>query len=137
MRWRVVDDKNIADLYLQVFGKTKSELLQNILQAFTSQITKIDLLQPKKEVEITIKEKKFEQQLFLLIEKLIYLKDTKAMLFAKGDFQLFDDKIKVKLFGQKITKKLPLKTDIKSLTHHKFAVIKEKNQYVAHLVFDL
>jgi len=137
MRWRVVDDKNIADLYLQVFGKTKSELMQNTLQAFTAQITEIKLIQPKKEVEITIKEKNFEQQLFLFIEKLIYFKDTKGMLFAKGNFRLFDDKINIILFGQKITKKLPLKTDIKSLTRHKFAVVKEKNQYVAHLVFDL
>jgi len=40
-KWEIIEDKNIADVLVIVYGKTKNELLNNLLNAFISIITEI------------------------------------------------------------------------------------------------
>lgn len=137
MKWVVVDDKNIADLYLKVFGQDKINLLKNIVEAFSDQISNINQLKTNLKEKIVIKEDNFENLIWEFINQLIYLKDVKRKLFKKGEFFLGKKILQATLFGQKITNKLPLKVDIKALTYHKFKIEKEKNDYQVHLIFDI
>jgi SHS2 domain-containing protein len=136
-KWEIVEDKNIADVFLVVFGKTKNALLNNLLEAFAAIITEIKEIKNLKE-KITFKVEAFDfsEQIFLFIEKLIYLKDTKYLIFKKGDFCFKKNSIEATLFGQKLTH-LPIKVDIKALTRHKFDLKRKNSIYRLSLVFDI
>jgi len=136
-KWEIIEDKNIADVLVIVYGKTKNELLNNLLNAFISIITEIKKIKKlKKTITFKIEAESFSEQVFLLIEKLIYLKDTKCLIFKKGKFFYKKKLIKVTLFGQKLLN-LPIKIDIKALTKHKFNLEMKNGVYRLSLVFDV
>jgi len=135
-KWEIAEDKNIADVLLVVYGKTKNSLLNNLLDAFGSIITEINKINLKKEITFKIKAESFSQQIFLFIEKLIYLKDTRHLIFKKGNFCFKKNSIDGILFGQKLTH-LPIKVDIKALTRHKFDLKRKNGTYRLSLVFDI
>ena len=135
-KWEIVEDKNIADVLLVVYGKTKNGLLNNLLEAFGSIITESKKINLKKEISFKIEGKNFSEQVFLFIEKLIYLKDTKYLIFKKGNFRFKKNSIEANLFGQKLTN-LPIKVDIKALTKHKFNLEMKNGVYRLSLVFDI
>ena len=137
-RWRIIEEENIADLVVEVFGESKEKLLENILFAFTSLTTEINKVKPTDQLKnLEIKGANFEELIFNFVEKLIFLKDAKLLLFKKGKFKIEDQKIKADLFGQKIVSGLPLKIDIKALTKHKFGVVKDSSYYKVFMVFDI
>lgn len=135
-RWVVKEQENIADIALEVYGKDKEDLLQNILQAFTSIITDLKKIIPKEKISLILPVKTFPDLVFNFVEKLIYLKDAKGLLFKKGEFKIENKKITINLSGQKITPELPIRIDIKALTRHKFKVEKNNN-YKINMVFDI
>jgi len=137
-RWRVADKENIADIKLEVFGETKKELLRNLIQAFTERITEIKKIKKEKVIKnLKIRGENFSEVVFNFIEKLIFLKDVNFFLAKTGIFKFKNNELIFSLLGQTITKDLPIKTDIKALTQHKFQVKKEKNYYKVSLVFDV
>jgi len=135
-KWKIIEDKNIADVLVVVYGKTKNALLNNLLEVFGFIISEIEKIKLRKKITFKIKGKSFSEQVFLLIEKLIFFKDTKHLIFKKGRFVFEKKSIKVVLFGQKINN-LPIKVDIKALTKHKFKLEKKEGYYRLILVFDL
>ncbi len=146
LRWRVFEDKNIADILVEVYGKNKKELFLNIVKMFSSIISDIKKIKENREWKIEVKEDKFSDLVFSFIDKLIFLKDTKGLLFKDGDFKIKQNDNKIKqndkllltalLKGAKVTKDLPIKIDIKALTRHKFKI--EKNKYYkVIMVFDV
>jgi SHS2 domain-containing protein len=137
-KWHIADKENIADIKLEVFGKNKLTLLQNLTQAFSSLICDFKKLKNKIKIgPLKIKEENFKDSLFKFTEKLIFLKDTQFFLPKKGDFQIKNNQIISYLYGQKINKNLPIKIDIKAVTYHKFNLIKKNDSYTLTLVFDI
>ncbi len=137
-KWIVIENKNIADLIIEVYGSSKKSLLKNVLLAFSSLITDVKRLKnivKMKGLEIT--GESLEERIFHFVEKLIYFKDTQFLLFKKGEFKILEDKIIANLSGQKITPLLPVKVDIKALTRHKFNLKEEKGYYKLVMVFDV
>lgn len=141
MKWKIIDDQNIADIVVEVYGKNSEDLFGNILEAFTDIITKINKVKEEKEISIKITGKNLQDLVLNFINQLIYLKDTTFMIFKNGKFKLTFTKNGYSLFslllGQKISKNLPIKTDIKALALHKFKVEKIRNKYKVSLVFDI
>jgi len=136
-KWEIVEEKNIADVLVIVFGKTKHDLLKNVLEAFASIITEIkEIKNLNRKVTFKVKADDFSEQIFLLIEKLIYLKDTKHLIFKKGNFCFKKNSIEITLFGQKLIH-LPIKVDIKAITKHKFDLKRKNRTYCLSLVFDV
>lgn len=140
-KWIVKEDQNIADVMVEVYGKNEEDIFHNILEAFTNIITEVEKIKPVKEISLKITGEDLDELIFNFIEQLIYLKDTKQMLFSAGSFQVMFTKNGYTLFvglkGQKITKNLPIKIDIKALTYHKFKVEKKDHEYKITLVFDI
>jgi|YNPMSStandDraft_1061717.scaffolds.fasta_scaffold90613_1 SHS2 domain-containing protein len=137
-RWQIFDKENIADIKLAVFGRTKKELLQNLIQAFTETVSAIKKVNKKEVIkDLKVKGENFSEVVFNFIEKLIFLKDAKFFLAKDGIFKFKNSELTFSLLGQTITKDLPIKTDIKALAKHKFQVKKEKNYYKVSLVFDI
>jgi len=138
-KWIVKEEKNIADVLIEAYGKNEQELFQNIVQAFTSIITDLENLKAKEKLSFKVKANEFAEIIFNFVEKLIYFKDVKALLFKRGKFVLKRNNellLVVDLFGEKISDKMPIKIDVKALAHHKFKV--EKNKcYKTTMVFDV
>lgn len=138
-KWLIKENENIADILIEIYGKDKKEFFQNILQAFTAVITDFEKLKLKEKLSFRIKGESFSDLVFNFIEKLIYLKDVKGLLFKEGKFYFEKNNcliLKVDLLGEKISERLPVKIDIKAVTQHKFRV--EKNHiYKATIVFDI
>ncbi len=138
IKWKVVEEENTADLKIEVYGKNKIALLQNLTQAFSTLICDYKKLKNIKKIgPLIIKEKSFKESLFEFVEKLIFLKDAQFFLPKKGDFKIKNNEIIFYLYGQKINKNLPIKLDIKAVTYHKFNLSKIKNNYQLTLVFDI
>lgn len=139
-KWQVKDEENIADIVVEIFGKTEEDLLNNLIKAFTSIITKVDKIKEKEEYCLKITNDNFSDLVFDFVEKLIYLKDVKGLLFKKGKFVLKKNgelNLTTVLLGEKISQKLPIKVDVKAITRHKFQVKKEKDKFKATIVFDI
>jgi len=138
-KWVIKGEKNIADVFIEIYGKNERELFQNILQAFSSIITDLKKLKAKEKLSFKIKANDFAEIIFNFIEKLIYFKDVKALLFKRGRFILKRNNellLTVDLLGEKISDKMPIKIDVKALTRHKFRVKKNK-YYKATIVLDV
>lgn len=139
-KWQVKEDKNIADVMIEIFGKNEKELFQNLLTGFASIITNPKKLKEKEKFSFKMTAFTFEELVFNFVEELIYLKDTKAVIFKKGKFVFKKDtkfNLEAVLWGEKISEALPIKIDIKAITRHKFEVKKEKNKLKVIIVFDV
>jgi SHS2 domain-containing protein len=138
-KWVIKEDKNIADILIEIYGKNEQDLFQNVLQGFTSIIVDFKKLRVKEKFSFKMTADSLTELVFNFVEELIYLKDTKGLLFKKGKFLLKQNNkltLTAVLFGEKISDKIPIKIDIKALTRHKFRV--EKNKYYkATMVFDI
>lgn len=139
-KWWLKEEENIADVSIEIFGKKEEDLFNNLTEAFTSIITDHKNLRSKEKFSLKMTALNLEELVFNFIEKLIYLKDTKGLLFKKGKF-VFKRNKKISLtsilFGQKISDNLPIKIDIKAIARHKFEVKREKNIIKTTVVFDV
>ena len=137
MRWKIIEDKNIADVLIEVYGKNEEDLFANVLDAFTDTITKIDRVRKEEETSIKITGKNLQDLVLNFINQLVYLKDTSLLLFRSGKFKVTYTEQGYSLFsiltGQKITKNLPIKTDVKAVTLHKFKIQKIGKMYKVSL----
>ncbi|MBI2051231.1 archease [Candidatus Roizmanbacteria bacterium] len=138
-KWVIREKEIIADVQAEVFGKSREALFNNLVGAFSSIITDPERIQAKEKITFSLSAQDFQELVFSFVEKLIYLKDVRTILFKNGKFMLKEGKkptLKATLYGEKITQRLPIKIDIKALTWHKFKV--EKNDvWKATLVFDI
>lgn len=137
MPYKIIESKNIADIYLKIWTKTKRDLFNEIIFAFSDQIVDFNNIKKNIKEKISLKENNFPDLIFKFIEKLIYFKDTKRLVFKKTKIDFFKNQINGYLIGQKIDKNLPIKIDIKALAYHKFKIKKIKNFYFVYLVFDV
>ena len=140
-KWKIIDNQNLADIKVEVYGKNEEDLFGNILGVFTDIVTEVDKVKEEKEIAIKITGKNLSELISNFINKLIYIKDTSLTLFKKGKFRLtfIEDGYSLYsvLLGQKISRNLPIKTDIKALTLQKFKVERIGKKYKATLVFDI
>lgn len=139
-RWVIKERENIADILVEIFGKDEKELFENLILAFSSIIAEIKKIKAKVKTNLELTGESFGQLVFDFLEKLIIIKDTQGLIFKKGDFILNKEKrihLKAVLWGEKISDRIPIKIDIKAVTHHKFQVIKEKKGLKVRVVFDL
>src|SRR3989344_4875614 len=88
MRWKIIEDKNIADVLIEVYGKNEEDLFANVLDAFTDTITKIDRVRKEEETAIKITGKNLQDLVLNFINQLVYLKDTSLLLFRSGKFKV-------------------------------------------------
>lgn len=139
-KWLIKEKENIADVLVEIFGKDEKELFENLILAFSSIITEIKKIRTKVKTKLELTGESYEQLVFDFLERLIIIKDTQGLIFKKGDFILKKEKrihLKAVLWGEKISDGIPIKVDIKAVTHHKFQVVKEKKGLKVRVVFDL
>lgn len=135
-KWKIIDNENIADIKTEIYGKNRLDLLNNIIEAFSSIITDYEKIDLRNKIKLKLTASNFEELVFNFVEKLIIFKDTRFFLPKEGKLQISNHSLSGFLLGSRIESGLLIKIDIKAVAHHKFKV--EKNKiWKAVMVFDI
>ncbi len=148
-----------ADLAFEATGKTPTLLFKECANAIAAESANPKTIAAKIKKAITLKEESIEKLLFEFLEELIYIKDTKGMVYAKFDIHVEEGterdrdkkknkgkkqkawRVKCTAYGDTIDrtgkKKQELLHDLKAVTLHRFSVKKEKGMWKAFVVIDL
>ncbi|MDR4504479.1 MAG: archease [Candidatus Scalindua sp.] len=136
-KYKLID--HTADIGIDIFGNTLSDLFSNAGFAMFDIITDITAVDAKDEHIVRIEGIDKEQLLVNWLGELLYLHDVKCLLFK--DFLITDmnkNHLTATIRGEKyIETKHAINTVIKAVTHHALSVRHEHNQWKARVIFDL
>jgi SHS2 domain-containing protein len=137
---RVIEDGASADFEFEAFAESLESLFIECGKAVFMAISELRLIESKIPVEFNLNADSLEDLLFGFLSELIYLKDTKKMLFSKfiveisGNYSLY-----CKAIGEPIDRdKHQPKIDVKAATYHKLKIeINDSGYYKVRVILDL
>ncbi|GJQ59054.1 MAG: archease [Candidatus Scalindua sp. AMX11] len=140
-RYTLID--HTADIGIDIFGDTLSDLFSNAGFAMFDIITDITTVEAKDQRIIKVEGIDREQLLVDWLGELLYLYDVKNLLFK--DFLITDmnenqltASLTATIRGEKYCEtKHTINTEIKAVTHHALSVKLEHNRWKARVIFDL
>jgi len=138
MKYKFLD--HTADVMFEAYGSSLSELFENSALATEETMINLKQIKQKTKKEINLENKNIENLLYDFLAELVYLKDAELLLFSKVKASIKKDKVyklKVVLFGEKLTKKHDQKVDVKAVTWHNFKISKVKAKYKARVILDI
>ena len=140
-KYKFLEDVAIADIAYEAYGKNLNEMFENSALAIFELSANIKTIDTKKKLEFKLENEKIENLLYDFLSEILFLKDSKYMVFKKVNVLIKEKKIyqlKAVLEGDTInSKKQQLENDIKAVTMHMFEVKKEKNNWKATVVLDI
>lgn len=133
-KYQILEHK--ADFKIKVFGKTKKELFKNAMLAmFKIADYKPEKKSRTKKRKIKILAVDLPSLLVDFLNELLYLVETKKLVFTKVKFQKFDDrKIEAVLSGKKLKK---IGIHIKGVTYYELKIFYKNSKWQAVLLFDI
>lgn len=126
-----------ADLKIKVFGKTKKELFENaMLGMFEGGRYEPELEKKVSKVKVKIKSIDFSSLLVDFLSEILYLVETKKVVFQKVNFKKFsENEIEAILVGKKLKR---MGVHIKAATYHDLKVVQKKDgTFEATVLFDV
>ena len=143
-KYKFLEDVAIADIAYEAYGKNLNELFENAAFAIFELSVNLKTVDAKKKLEFKLKNEKIENMLYDFLSEILFLKDSKYMVFKKVKVFIEENnknkkyRLKAVLEGDKINpQKQQLENDIKAVTMHMFEIKKEKNGYKATVVVDI
>lgn len=134
--FRFLPDIATADIAFEAYGKDISQLFENAGLALESAMVETATVKPLHSEKLKIKKEKLEELLFDFLEELVFLKDSKRLLFnrIKCDIQpaVRSWQLTAELRGERIdSKRHKLGVDVKAVTKHMFEIkqLPEKDWY--------
>ncbi len=139
-RFRYLEQIATADAAFEAYGESLSELFANAAAAMFNVMAPIELVKPIQEREVTVMADSEEELLFGWLAELIYLKDIQGELYSEFGVSI-DDKshtLTATIRGEAISNHLEnTHTDVKAVTYHRLAIVKNEDGYTATVVLDL
>ena len=140
-KYRFLEDVAIADIAYEAYGKNLNEMFENAAFAIFELSANLKTVIAKKKLEIKLVNEKIENLLYDFLSEILFLKDSKYMVFKKVKVSIIQNKeyqLKAVLEGDTINpEKQQLENDIKAVTMHMFEIKKEKNNWKAIVVVDI
>ena len=140
-RYKFLEDVAIADIAYEAYGKNLNELFENAAFAIFELSANLDTVYAKKKIEFELENEKIENLLYDFLSEILFLKDSKYMVFKNVKVSIKQNKklhLKAILKGDTINpQKQKLENDIKAVTMHMFEIKKEKYGYKATVVVDI
>ncbi len=145
-KYRFLEDVAIADIAYEAYGKDLNELFENAALAIFELSANLKTIDANKKLEFGLENEKIENLLYDFLSEILFLKDSKYMVFKKVKAEIKENemkenknfKLKAFLEGDTINPdKQQLENDIKAVTMHMFEVKKEKDGYKATVVVDI
>ncbi len=139
-RFRYLEQIATADAAFEAYGESLPELFSNAAAAMFNVMVPIELIAPTQEREVTVMADSAEELLFGWLAELIYLKDVHGELYSEFDVSI-DGKshtLTATIRGEAISNHLAnTHTDVKAVTYHRLAIVKNEEGYTATVVLDL
>jgi SHS2 domain-containing protein len=128
-----------ADIGILAYGADVKQAFANAARGLFSLIVELDEIAVKEQNNIEVSAPDQEALLVNWLNELIYIADTKEMLFK--DFEIIDlseTEIKAKGYGEKIdTRKHHLKREVKAATYHMLKIEPMAGGWKTRVVFDI
>jgi SHS2 domain-containing protein len=134
-KYQILEHK--ADLKIKVFGKTKEELFENAMVGMQKAAKYQKKLKTQKsKVKIKIKSMDLPSLLVDFLSEILYLVETKKMVFEKVEFKKFtENEIEAILIGKPLKR---MGVHIKGVTYHDLDIHQEKDKtWQATILFDI
>ena len=133
LRFKPVDHP--SDIGIIAYGKTQKEIFENAAFGLFSLMANLDKVTPKQIISLKVAGGNIEELLVNWLNELVFLEDSKKMLFRKFTVkQLSDYALEAEVYGEKIDMKThELFRPIKAATYNQLQI--SPNQ--AKIVFDV
>jgi len=128
-----------ADIGIVAYGTDMKHVFANAARGLFSIIIELDSVAIKKKLDIQVTAPDREALLINWLNELIYLFETKEMLFNRFDINyLTDTRLRATGYGEKINlAKHELKTQVKAATYHMLKIEKNEGGWKAQVIFDV
>jgi len=126
-----------ADLKIRVFGRTKEELFENAMVGmFEAAKYEQEIKNQKSKIKIKIKSFDLSSLLVDFLSEVLYLAETKKLVFEKVEFKKFtENDIEAILFGKPLKR---MGVHIKGVTYHGLEISQRKDKnWQATVLFDI
>ncbi|MBS3066255.1 archease [Candidatus Pacearchaeota archaeon] len=126
-----------ADVKFKAYGKTLNESFENSALAMFN-VMYTGKIKSSKQIKFSIKGKDFENLLYLFLEKLLILLDSKNFLVSKikVKINIKDMSLNTLVYGDN-SGNYSLNTGIKSVTYNEMFVKKIDGKWVCQVVLDV
>ena len=143
-KYKFLEDVAIADIAYEAYGKDLNELFENAAMAIFELSAELKTVEAKKKFDVNLENEKLDNLLYDFLSEILFLKDSKYVVFKKVNVHVDEDKknkkwkLKSVLEGDTINpEKQHLENDIKAVTMHMFKLEKTKTGYKATVVVDI
>jgi SHS2 domain-containing protein len=133
-RFEILEHK--ADLKIRVFGKTKEELFENAMVGMF-EIAKYEkeVKSQKSKLKIKINSVDLPSLLVDFLNEVLYLVETKKLVFEKAEFKKFtENEIEAMLIGKPLKR---MGVHIKGVTYHNLEIKQKEGIWEATILFDI
>ncbi len=144
MKYKFLEDVALADIAYEAYGKDFNEVFENAAMAIFELSADIETIDAKHKIEFELENEKIDNLLYDFLSEILFLKDSKYMVFKKVKVIIKEGKINKKyelkstIEGDTINpQKQHLENDIKAVTMHMFTLTREKSGYKATIVVDI
>ena len=135
--FRILD--HTADVGLEAHGSDLPQLFANAARGMFSIISDLDSIQPTRQIPVSVSADGLEDLLVAWLSELLYLFNTRQMLFGRFDISEMDDHhLKATAFGEPIDlARHDLLAEIKAVTYHGLDVSRTGQLWTATVLFDI
>ena len=135
--FRILD--HTADVGLEARGSDLPHLFAAAARGMFSIICDLDTIQPTRQIPVSVSADGLEDLLVAWLSELLYLFNTRQMLFCRFDISEIDDRdIKAIAFGEPIDlARHDLLAEIKAVTYHGLDVSRTDQLWTATVLFDI
>jgi len=136
-RFELVD--HTGDLGVRVFGESLPQLFEQAAHALTMILTDPETIRIRETRKLELEAKTDEELLITWLNELVYLFDTKNLLFKTYDvLSVQDHRLEALVRGEiYVGDRHPIKTTVKAATYHQLKIEKHQGLWTAQVIFDL
>lgn len=143
MPYRFIEEPSGGDIEFEVTGKSREELFISAAEALMKvMVENLETIQARQEVVFRIEYPEFDLLFFKFLNELIYIKDTKRILF-RVEKVVFGQKeslwsLEARGYGEPVDlRKHEVQVDVKAVTLHRFQVKHNDQGWKATVVLDV
>ena len=136
-RFELVD--HTGDLGVRVFAESLPELFEQAAHALTIILTDPETIRISHTRTLLLEAKTDEELLITWLNELVYLFDTKGLLFKIYDvLSVQDHRLEALARGEIYAEdRHPIKTTVKAATYHQLKIEKHEGLWTTQVIFDL
>lgn len=128
-----------GDLGVRVFGESLARLFEQAAEALTFVLTDPETIRPKQSRRLSLEAKTDEELLVTWLNELVYLFDTKGLLFKTYNvLSVHDHHLDALAQGEPYAEgRHPIKTAVKAATYHQLKIENRQGMWTAQVILDL